>query len=283
MKISVSIETKDRRLAGHKNYLGETLRNLARTDFFSHPSLHSIRIVSGGELPDFFDTEVAPIVDLIPSDKDVEYFVCPESGCTRQQNGQRAIRFAAEPTDADWVVKLEDDLDFVDTFMASLTAWLNDYGEAQVPMFSLGATFEFVSKSKYATEDESVLGPGESFPYVRAALARGDAIIPHKIGGYWGAQALVWKRDLAAHLANWLGPDPFLFDGKAEHRHRGHDLLLQVWAASIGAKAFGVAVPAFVQHIGRQSNLDQPEIGHVQPFFQFPWPGRSWQYHQRRP
>jgi hypothetical protein len=275
MKIAVTIETKDRRLHGAENYLGRTLQNLARTDFFSHPSLHSLQIVSGGERDDFFDIEVQPIATAIPSDREIEYVICPAEGCTRQQNGARAIRYGAE-TDADWVLKLEDDLDFIDSFMTSLTAWLEDYGSASVPMFALAASFEMVSQSMYKEPGESVLGPGTSFPRVRSALSHGDAIMAHPANGFWGAQALLWPRNTAGHLANWLGADPFLDDGKEHHRERGHDLLLQVWLRELKARAVGVAIPSFVQHIGRQSNIKNK-------FFEFPWPGPSWQYHKRRP
>jgi hypothetical protein len=270
MKIAVSIETKDRRLSGGTNYLGQTLANLARTDFWTSPHLHSLRIVVGGALEDYEDIELAP---HIPTGCQVEVFETPPTGCTRQQNGARAIR-AAAAADADWVLKLEDDLDFIDTFLESTVAWLADYGTAQVPMFSLAATCETVSTSVYADPDETVVGPGTSFPHVRAMLARGDAIAAHHVQGFWGAQALLWRRPIAQQLANWLGEDPYLWDGREQHRQRGHDLLLQVWGASLGAKVFGVAVPSFVQHIGQQSNIQNK-------FFQFPWPGRGWRYERR--
>jgi hypothetical protein len=268
MKIAVAIETKDRRISGGTNYIGETLRNLRRTDFWSSPALHSLRIVSGGELDDFVEAEIEP---NIPTGASLEY-ILPPPICTRQQNGARAIRAGAE-TDADWVVKLEDDLDFIDTFMESLVAWLSDYGHAHVPMFSLAATFQEVRQSRFEP-GESLLLPGPSFPRARAMMARGDAIAAHQVAGYWGAQALVWKRPMAVQLASWLGDDPFLWDGKEQHRERGHDLLLQVWGRSLEAKAFAVAVPSFVQHIGVQSNIHNP-------FFEFPFPGRQWLYQRR--
>jgi len=271
MKIAVAIETKDRRLSQGQNYLGETLRNLARTSFWSHPAIHSLRIVIGGALEDFEEKEIDP---FIPLGKQVEIFQTPAQGCTRQQNGARAIRYAAAVEGADWVMKLEDDLDFLDSFIESTVAWLEDHGNAAVPMFALGATFQFVGQSKYQEEGESVLGPGSSFPTVRAMLARGDRIAGYPVRGFWGAQALIWKRPMAQHLADYLGEDPALWDGKEYHRDRGHDLMLQLWGQELGAKAFGIAIPAFVQHIGKQSNIQNP-------FFEFPFPGRSWTYQRR--
>lgn len=278
MKIAVAIETKDRRLTGHQeNYLGRTLANLRRTGFFESPTLHSLHIVSGGEQPDFIEREVLPAIPDLFSSRKVFYHDAPKD-CTRHQNAARAIR-AASRTNADWVMKLEDDLDFISDFLDSTARWLADYGDAPVPMFALAATFDFVSKSRFVLGEKTIFdGNSDTFPRVRAYVKDGHRFAYHPVNGWWGAQAVVWRQPLAAELAKWLGTDPFLDDGKQEHRHRGHDLLLQHWGNSLRAKSFGVAVPAFVQHIGRQSNLDQPEIGHMQPFFEFPWAGPHWVY-----
>lgn len=275
MKIAIAIETKDRRAAGGVNYLGQTLTNLAETGVMDSPFLHSLQIVIGGEDPGFQQEEIHPFKSARL--QNVPVHPCPPEGCSRQQNGARAIRVAAA-TDADWVMKLEDDLDFCGDFLGSVARWLEKYGRMPVPMFALGSTFEQVSRSRFV-EGESIWRPGPSFPNVRQALAAGREIMGHPVGGFWGAQALVWRHTVAQYLADWLGPDPFLFDGREEHRQRGHDLLLQVWGRDVmKARQFGVPVPSFVQHVGRQSNLNQPKIGHVQPFFQFPWAGRSWAY-----
>lgn len=277
MKINITIETKDRRLTGGQNYLRTTLQNMRRAGVLSSPYLNSLTIVSGGELPDYYETEVKR--ELF--DTHHEFVHCPEAGCTRQQNGARAIRYGAMNRDGDWVLKLEDDLDFLDDFLDNVVRWLSDYGHLPIPMFVLGSTFERVSRSHFQ-EGETFLGPGESFPHVRTRYASGYRILGHAIGGWYAAQALLWQRPVAEKLAEWLGDDPALFDGTNYHRHRGHDLLLQVWGQATGAKVFGCSCPSFVQHIGRQSNLNQPEIGHVQPFFEFPFPGREWRYERVR-
>jgi hypothetical protein len=266
VKIAVVIETHDRRLTGGENYLARTLENLARTDFWSSPYLHSLQISCGGSQDDDFLIEAER---FIPAGAEV---VCEAAPCTRQQNAARAIRLGSD-TNADYVMKLEDDLDFLDLFMESVGSWLADYGHAAAPMFTFAATLEKVSDSHYA-EGESVMGHGDSFPRVRAMLARGEAVAPHPVMGFYGAQCLVWRRQVAQNLADWLGPDPFLWDGKEQHRKRGHDLLLQVWGKQTGARAFAASVPSFVQHIGRQSTIENK-------FFEFPFPGRRWFYERR--
>lgn len=270
MKINIAIETKDRRLSGGENYLRTTLENMQRAGVFTSEHLNSLIIVSGGEWSKgYYDEQVWPVLHGVPHE-----FVSAPEGCTRQQNAARAIRYGAMNQAGEFVMKLEDDLDFVDGFMDTVAAWLSDYGNAAVPMFSLAVTCEKVSESIYAEPDETVLRPGPSFPRVRAMMARGDAIAAYAVQGFWGAQALVWRRQMAQNLADWLGHDPYLWDGKQQHRDRGHDLLLQVWGKHLNARAFGVAIPSFVQHIGRQSNINNK-------FFQFPFPGRSWCYQQR--
>lgn len=276
MKINVVIETKDRRLVGGENYLGQTLQNMKRAGVFDTTLLNSLTIVSGGELPDFYETEVRPlIIDTV-----YEFVHCIKD-CTRQQNAARAIQFGSVNKDADWVLKLEDDLDFIDDFLGNVARWLTDVSHVNAAMFVLGATFQQVSQAHFEP-GETLLVPGPSFPRVRAAFDRGEIAMTHPVAGWYAAQALLWRRPVAESLGLWLGDDPYLWDGKEKHRHRGHDLLLQVWAQELGAKHFLVSCPAFVQHIGRQSNLNQPEIGHVQPFFEFPWPGREWSYSGRR-
>lgn len=270
MKFAIAIETKDRRLRGMVNYLGVTLENLQSAGVFTSPYLRSLCVVSGGDLPDFYASQV--------QGRPVEWVPCPDEGCTRQQNAQRAIQAATNAAhEGDWVIKLEDDIDVIRDFLGSVARWVDAIGDANTPMLSLGATFQNLSTSHYEP-GETILRPGPSFPNVRQMLAHGLFMYPHPVQGFWGAQALMWRKSWAQHLATWLGPDPALFDGKEYHRERGHDLLLQVWGQAIGAHYFGCAIPSFVQHIGRQSNLTRPDLGHVQPFFEFPWPGRDWSF-----
>lgn len=273
MNFAITIETKDRRLNGGVNYLGNTIRNLRRaTNEFERANVVSIDIVCNGVKDSTFERDE---VWLPLNGWEAGYHF--REG-TRQQNGARAIRIGSDHEDADWVLKLEDDLDFCGDFLGSVSRWLAKYGHAKVPMFSLAATFEPVSSSQFCY-NETLNVPGPSFPHVRAALARGDEIMAHSARGYWGAQALLWRRLDAQDLADWLGPDPALFDGKEYHRNRGHDLILQEWLIEgRSCSAVAVACPSFVQHVGRKSNLDQPEIGHVQPFFEFPWPGPEWSF-----
>jgi hypothetical protein len=246
MKIAVVIETVERPV---QNYLDTTLANFRRAGGFESPYLHSLQISDGAT-------------------------------CTRQQNAARAIRMGAA-TDADWVVKLEDDLDFTDQFMENLAGWLEDYGHTTAPMIALGNGLGRVCDAMFAEGERCIFDPGVSFPSCRQRLARNERIAPLSVLGFWGAQALMWKRPVAQALADWLGDDPFFFDGKREHRNRGHDLQLQVWGRQTGARCFAAIIPSLVQHIGRRSSLDVPHLNHVQKFFEFPFAGYDYRYQKR--
>jgi len=264
VKIAVAIETRDRRIGaeerGHPpvNYLGQTLDNLARAGIWASSHLHSLHVVSGGEMPGFLETEVRSHGPLT---------IYPDAlpGRTRQQNGAMAIQIAAE-TDADYVLKLEDDLDFCADFLNGVARWLGRYGAQDVNMFTLGMTFETYENSRYAAPEESVLGPGESFEYVRGWLRDGQQFRMHDAatnGGFWGAQAVLFRRQDALHCVEALGPDP----RAGRLSNAGHDLLLGEWAGRIG-----VALPSFIQHLGEHSSIAKTR------FFQFPWPGREWSF-----
>lgn len=248
---AVGIETKTRPV---EQYFDVTLANLKRAGVFASKHLATLAVSNGDHV-------------------------------TRQQNAARAIELAvrdAVRSGAGWVMKLEDDLDVTDRFLENVAGWLADYGHARTCMFSLAATFEQVSSSRFTCGEADVFDDGTSFPRVREMIRRGETCVPHPARGYWGAQALVWRVEDAAQLVEWLGDDPALFDGTTHHRNRGHDLLLQQWAVERGVRAFACAVPSFVQHIGRRSNLDEPAIGHVQPFFEFPFAGRDYRYQRRK-
>lgn len=248
IRIAIGMETKTR--PNGVSYYEQTLHNAERAGIFRSPHLAAFK-------------------------------TCIGDRCTRQQNGKHAIDIAAyyaQETGAKWVMKLEDDLDFTDYFLESVVDWLEDHDEPRHRMFSLGITLETVSASRFHDGETSILEPGTSFPRVREMIAQGKRAVPAHINGFWGAQAVVWRAHDANDLARWLGDDPTYFDGTTHHRHRGHDLKLQEWVRYVGGHHFLAAVPSFVQHIGVQSNLDQPQLNHKQPFFQFPFAGRAHRY-----
>lgn len=239
MKIAIAIKTVDR--SPEPNYLGQTLRNLERAGVFESEHFHSLTIVDGGsvDLAAYIMSESVSQMDAIVD----------HAERTLQQNARRAIKVAAS-TDADWCLVLEDDIDVCDDFLGSVARWLEEHASDEFPMYVFGANYQNVALEE----------------------ALNETLWRYPIGYFYGAQALAWKREVAAELAEWLGPDPD-YDG---NRDRHHDLLLRRWAEEKGFEHFGGTVPAFVQHIGKSSTL-----GNV--YFQFgTWRGPNWRYEGRR-
>jgi hypothetical protein len=252
--IAIGIETKTR---PNRSYLAQTFDNLERAGVRTSPYL-----AYDGLLPavtvSYGDTR------------------------TRHQNARNAIRNAvcqAKETGAEWVMKLEDDLDFTDDFLGNVGRWLEDYGNQPYLMFTFAATFEQVSQSRWQDGETNIFQPGTSFPTVRGALANGKTAMQGWLHGFWGALCLVWRTEVAEQLVEWMGEDPCYVDAQGiAHRDRGHDLLLQTFAEHMGARRFLASCPSFVQHIGRDSNLSRTDLGHTQPFVEFPFAGRDYRY-----
>jgi hypothetical protein len=172
--IAITIETKDRRLNGGENYLGQTIRNLRRaTNEFDDGGVCSIDIVCNGIAGK--DFELREVWEPLNG---FEARFHLKDG-TRQQNGARAIRVGAAQPYAEWVLKLEDDLDFCDDFIGSVSRWLAKYGHAAVPMFSLGGHVRHGQLlAVYARRDAA---PGRPVVPLRARGARaraGDPLAP---------------------------------------------------------------------------------------------------------
>lgn len=226
--------------------------------------MDSVSIACGGMLPDFTDQITVPVQELF------------HTTCSRQRNARNAVELGVA-TGAEYVLKLEDDLNFCDDFIGSVGRWLEEVGRLKTPMFTLGLTMEPVSQARFQSPEETIWQPGPSYPRVREAMREGKYVAACTSMSFWGAQALVFTRQRAEEFVEWLGPDPFFFDGKAQYRHRGHDLLVAQWATSVQPYYLAI-VPSLVQHVGQESNLSDRARGHKQPFFQFPWVGADVTY-----
>jgi len=231
VKLVIAIKTKDR--SPNKNYVRDTLANLERAGVMDSPHLLDLGIVDSGSRPAF-------VKDLRATDWPVDSAVR-----TLHQNAARCIEAVGADKRADYGMVLEDDLDFCDRFLEQVVAWLEDHEVDYPQMYVLGANFD----------------------QIRRVAEMGGQAWAYPVTAFYGAQALVWKRQHAAQLAGWLGPDP-QYNGVTDH---GHDLLLQQWGKSIQLTHFVASAPCMVQHIGNESGIGNR-------FFQFPWGGRDWEY-----
>jgi hypothetical protein len=236
VKINIAIKTKDR--SPRKNFLRTTLENMIRAGVLESPHLRALRVVNSDASSDW--AKPLPVI--------TGPWVIDSCARTLHQNASRCIELASQG-DADYAMVLEDDLDFCDDFLESVVAWLADHAVDGPQAYVLGA----------------------SYSQIQATVNAGDSAWAYPIGAFYGAQALVWRREHATQLAEWLGPDP-MYNGVRDH---GHDLLLQKWGREQGLDHFIASAPCMVQHIGNESG-----IGNL--FFQFPWGGRDWRYERRR-
>lgn len=235
VKFGIAIKTKDR--SPKKNFLAETLANLERAGVMKSPHLGFIIVVDSGDgraaLTQCRAASRPLVVDWKPA------------GRSLHQNAARCIELASVESipEVRWSMVLEDDLDVSDGFLESVLGWLDD--NPGKLMYVLGANYD----------------------QIKCRADRGETTWNYPVGGFYGAQALVWRREVAAELAQWLGPDP-MYNGVRDH---GHDLLLQQWGKSKGETYFLASAPCMVQHIGNESGIGNR-------FFQFPWGGRDWRY-----
>lgn len=241
--VAIAIKTKDRRPTS-TNYLGATLSNLRRAGVLTSSLLQSLTVVDSGS-PHFNDFISSEIPDDFELGLPITYNL-PTHSRTLHQNAATAIRIVSHKP-VRWCMVMEDDIDVCDNFLESAVSWLNDHHSPSHLMYAFGANYE----------------------QIIAAIKRGQTCWPYPVHAFYGAQCLAWHVDDARQLGDWLGPDPH-YD---EVRDHGHDLLLQRWGADRGITHFLATAPSMVQHIGKQSGIDNK-------FFYFEsWPGRSWRYH----
>ncbi len=242
--ISIAIKTADRSHKGRPNYLRRTLENLKRGGVFDSAYLAGdiVLMDSGvGSALAFAEDESAGFPRITIS----------SAPRTLHQNAASAIRTAAQQEQADWALVLEDDINVCARFLESVERWLEDHAVASLMLYAFGA----------------------NYAQIRQCRARGDAVWMYPCHAFYGALACAWRREHAAALADWLGPDPFYLnkDG-GEIRNRGHDLLLARWGKAMGLTHFRASAPCFIQHIGLESGLDNKKIEYGG------WSGPSWCY-----
>jgi hypothetical protein len=237
-QIAIAIKAA-RRAANGDEYLRQTVEALGRSSEKTPELLHSLR-VSWTEGPVGLWNGKA--FDAAPE--------WEAKRLTLHQNAARAIRLVAN-AGAAWAMVLEDDVDFCDDFLGSVLRWVHDVertGE-RFPMYVLGA----------------------NYAQIEAARMRGYIFWHYPCSAFYGAQALLWRSDVARQLAEWLGPDP----AYGQVRDHGHDLLLGKWGTEQETPCFCASVPSFVEHVGVTSGIGNRS-------FHFPtWPGQKWSYEGR--
>lgn len=220
MKIVLAIRTADR--SPKRNYLGQTVQTLLRQGFAPEqlhifPTDPNVRWL-GTELEESHDLHVhVPIKRKTPN-----------------ANGIRLVD-ALQPSAADWIALLEDDLDCVPA--TRLLAWLSAHDDPAYHVYRWSA----LPGTPLRTVDRTAArAPLREMRGSQAVLLR-------------RADALAFQAWAVTHPKNWR-PAGAPFQDKPD---QGFDKLLGYWAlATWPDQPDGlVAVPMLVNHIGRDSLL----------------------------
>lgn len=234
--ISIAIKTAHR----DPDYLRITLENLKRSGVFESEFFDSLFIV------DSYPSDIFHRLPKFVVAKPKIQIDEPQEKRSLHENALQAISLAVSSKTADWVMVLEDDLDFCGNFLDSVHRWLEKHKTSKTQMYVFGANYQQVLN----------------------AVQSGESSWDYPVEAFYGAQCCVWRKLDAAHLVEWLGPNPN-YDGVTRN---GHDLLLQRWGKDQGLKFFLASAPSFVQHIGVESGIGNR-------YFEFlSFPGPKWVY-----
>lgn len=240
---AITIRTTDRQPKA-KNYVFATLANLQRAGVFGSQTPFQLRI--------FADATAGPAF--------IEQLRAWETRCNRLSvdtadrkptpngNAARALQWAAAQ-DSDYVIFLEDDLDFCACFLESVDAWLGTHRRPDRHLYPLCAAYPRA---------------------IRDVLRRGGESWEYPIASFYGTQGYVLPREEARRCAAYMAEHP-TYRGV----HQGHDLLLTDWARETWpeVKHFLATAPCFVQHVGEESSL-HPGRFHAYAAFA----GQNWSY-----
>lgn len=244
MRLSITLRTCDRTLKRPgPNYLRQTLDNAARAGVFDDERLASFDVIYSHPETPTLRSETSPHRGRVTTHN-------PKCRLTPNVTATEA-HVTADQHNADYVLFLEDDLDFCDDFLGSVARWLGDYAEPQYPLFVFG--------------------------HVRSS--RGSSAQPYPVNQFYGTQCYAVPRDRHAHLTKWLVDSPFYVERQNPNKRpapRAHDLRLHNWAEDIGCSNFLASDPSFVNHIGTVSGMGCRRV----VFASFP--GTSWSYRRNR-
>lgn len=227
------------------NYLRKTFDNARRAGFFQSPHLTSFDVVVSPPVTKSLRRALSLAPDFVTV-HEARRALTPNEAATE-------AHALANWRGADYVLFLEDDLDFCSDFLGSVARWLEDHDNTNVrdegyPLFVFG---HVLGGHPRATAEE------------------------WKASGFYGTQCYAVPKERHGHLVEWLSENPQYDDGRGTRVNRCHDLRLHNWADEIGAQFFLATSPSFVSHIGEVSGMGCP------PVIFKSWPGRDWTYKGR--
>lgn len=212
---SIAIRTVPRAAA---DYCTQTLVRLAETGSIAHPQVRGVHVSNRPDL-------------------------------TPNRNGCNALRMAARDQ-ADWIIFLEDDVDFINDFIGSVDRWLVSHMDAAVLAYPLSCFYS---------------GAMDAF--------RSAGVWEYPLEKYYGSQGIVMRTGDAVTFANWLERKPIGVS---------FDLHLSGWHREVhpDQKFLLTPSPCFLDHTGEFSSIGPPgsweRVGRVESFG-----GRDYSYELR--
>lgn len=236
MTLAVTMRTANRASgerhlpAGRPNYLGRTIQSLSDAGM-DVSQLH------------VFTTE--PDASWVRAETDAPVVLhVPDVPRTPNQNGLAQVS-VLDTVDADWLLMLEDDLEFCDDFLGSVQRWIEAHQSPDVRIYRF-----FAFRSPLETFESSY-----RFPIARS----------NGLNGMIGSQAVLLRAEDARAMVAWhqscrgaWRPDD---DPMRTQPERGFDKLIGYWGASVGQTYSLVSRPFFVRHIGQHSSLGVRTFG----------------------
>lgn len=217
------------------NYLGRTLDNLERSIGCELDSLH---------VSDSFSSSY--VSSLALRRKGCTY-IEHEPGVVANLNIAEALEYGAN-TGAEFVLFLEDDIDFIGDFYNSVSRWLDDHVSSLPIIYPLGANY------------------GE----VRQGYNRGETYWNYPVPKFYGTQAfLVRSRDVAS-CCEYIRSHCY----DLHEDGTGYDHLIRDWMLGNGITTIPTPCPSFVQHIGTSSIIKRRGSIHTFPSY----PGHDYIY-----
>jgi hypothetical protein len=240
--ITVVMITVDR--APRRNYLGETLANLARAGVFDSQYLNRFAVFdsrAGNYARDILSTAPHVVADVWSDNR----VACENAG---------AALVAGAESGASWVLFMEDDIDVCSHFLESVAEWLDDVANQRFRLYALGANYE----------------------QLEAAVRAGGIGWEYPVGAFYGTQCFAVRAEDAATLGAYWLTNPIV---RTVRNPNAYDLMVHDWAAANypNLQYFCASAPSFVQHIGRESVCTGKPVTHEFPS----WRGRDWRYRGR--